>query len=162
MDCCGCFLQTLLSIIHPADLSGGIATWRTRFGCSLCGCSLITRLIARLLQAGTARALQCCCWSSVVKPALADPCDWRWDDCFATSTPRALPLSISVDEVAASCAVPWTYESRSPLLCCIPVRSGGCNRYVQKLLGCHRRSAKLQIADANFCEQVLFQKACAK
>jgi hypothetical protein len=80
------------------------------------------------LQTGTARTLQCCCWSSVVAPSSPAPVHWLWSGAFLSRTPRALPPAVAVEDVAASCAVPWTYLSRSPLLCCLPVRATGCNR----------------------------------
>ena len=81
-----------------------------------------------LSQTCTARLLQCCCHSSVVAPTHLDSAEWRWDDPFVSCIPRALPLSIAAHDVVASCAVAWTYESRSLLLFCIPIRSSGWNR----------------------------------
>ncbi len=92
------------------------------------------RIIFCCVQAGTARVLRCCCSSSVVKPASSDSSEWGWNDAFVSCAPRALPQSINTDRIVVSCAVPWTYESRSPLLCCIPIRSSGCNRYAPRAL----------------------------
>jgi hypothetical protein len=103
--------------------------------------------------------LRCCCSSSVVKPASSDSSEWGWNDAFVSCAPRALPQSINTDRIAVSCAVPWTYESRSPLLCCIPIRSSGCNRYAP------HKYAPLNIVircgPMTTRNQILFRNACA-